>query len=123
MESNLKIGFAGLGIMGAPMAANLLKGGFPLSVFNRTRGKCDPLAARGAAVCYSLRELAARSDVVITMVSDTPDVAEVLFGEDGIAAGLNAGSAVIDMSTISPQATVEFAGRLDGAARTCWTHP
>jgi 3-hydroxyisobutyrate dehydrogenase len=115
---SLKIGFAGLGIMGAPMAANLLKRGFALAVYNRTRAKCDALVAQGATACASPRKLAAASDVVITMVSDTPDVAAVLFGEDGIAAGLRPGCIVIDMSTISPRATVEFARRLaeQGAA-------
>jgi len=112
MASPLKIGFAGLGIMGAPMAANLSKAGFPLAVWNRTRSRTEPLAALGAAVCGSPRELAARSDVVVTMVSDTPDVEAVLFGAEGAAAGLRPGSVVIDMSTISPRATVDFAQRL-----------
>jgi 3-hydroxyisobutyrate dehydrogenase len=112
MEKQLHVGFAGLGIMGAPMAANLLKAGFPLIVYNRTRSRCDALIQRGAAGCASLLELAARSDVVITMVSDTPDVESVLFQKVALAAGLRPGSVVIDMSTISPRATVEFARRL-----------
>lgn len=112
MESGLNIGFVGLGIMGAPMAANLLKAGFSLAVHNRKRSKCEPLRDAGATVCESLPELASRSDVVITCVSDTPDVEQVLFGEAGLAAGLRPGSIVIDMSTISPRKTVEFARRL-----------
>jgi 3-hydroxyisobutyrate dehydrogenase len=98
--------------MGAPMAANVLRAGFPVTVYNRTPSKCEPLRQAGAAVAGSLADLAARSDVVITIVSDTPDVEAVLFAEDGLAAGLAPGSVVIDMSTISPRATVEFAERL-----------
>ena len=112
MEAQLHIGFAGLGIMGSPMAANLLKAGYPLAVYNRTRSRCDALVERGATGCASLEELAGRSDIVVTMVSDTPDVESVLFGEAGLAAGLRGGSVVVDMSTISPVATVEFARRL-----------
>jgi len=112
MPEKLKVGFAGLGIMGAPMAANVLKAGFPLAVYNRTREKCASLEALGAVACGSLAELAGRSDAVVTMVSDTPDVESVLFGEGGLSSGLRAGSAVIDMSTISPRATAAFAGRL-----------
>ena len=112
MASEWKIGFAGLGIMGSPMAANLLRGGFTLAVYNRTPARCGPLVEQGARACGSLRELASLSDVVITMVSDTPDVEAVLFGEDGLAAGLRPGSTVVDMSTISPRAAEEFARRL-----------
>jgi 3-hydroxyisobutyrate dehydrogenase len=108
----LKIGFVGLGVMGSPMAANLLKAGFGVSVYNRTPSKCSPLMDRGANVCKSLPDLASSSRVVITMVSDTPDVEAVLFGTEGLAKGLQPGAIVIDMSTISPSATIGFSGRL-----------
>lgn len=108
----MKIGFVGLGIMGAPMARNLLGAGFGLSVYNRTAEKCDALVADGAKRCGSAAEVGERSDVVVTIVSDTPDVEAVLFGGNGLAGGLKPGSVVIDMSTISPAATVDFARRL-----------
>jgi 3-hydroxyisobutyrate dehydrogenase-like beta-hydroxyacid dehydrogenase len=108
----MNAGFIGLGIMGAPMAANLLKAGFPLAVYNRTPSRCGPLQALGAVACETPAEVARRSDVVVTIVSETRDVEAVLFGPDGAAEGLRPGSVVIDMSTISPAATVEFAARL-----------
>jgi 3-hydroxyisobutyrate dehydrogenase-like beta-hydroxyacid dehydrogenase len=108
----VQIGFIGLGIMGTPMALNLLKAGFPLTVYNRTAAKCRPLVDAGAAQASSPREVAERSEVVITIVSDTPDVQSVLFGDDGVFHGLKAGLVVIDMSTISPAATRLFAQRL-----------
>lgn len=108
----MNLGFIGLGIMGRPMAVNLLKAGFPLTVFNRTAAKCVPLVELGASRVSSPKELASRSDVVITIVSDTPDVESVLFGESGVWHGLKEGAIVIDMSTISPRTTVDFAGRL-----------
>lgn len=108
----MNVGFAGLGIMGAPMAANVLKAGFPLWVYNRTPEKCEPLTAKGAQQCESPAALAAQCDVVITIVSDTLDVESVIFSDNGLAKGLKPGSVVIDMSTISPSATIEFARRL-----------
>jgi 3-hydroxyisobutyrate dehydrogenase len=108
----MKIGFIGLGIMGRPMALNLVKAGFKLTVFNRTRSKTEPLAAAGADVADSAAEVARASDVVITIVSDTPDVESVLFGSDGLLHGVAAGKVVTDMSTISPDATIGFANRL-----------
>jgi 3-hydroxyisobutyrate dehydrogenase len=106
------VGFIGLGIMGQPMVRNLLKAGFSVVVFNRTRARDESLLACGASRAESPQEVAARSDIVITMVSDTPDVESVLFGERGVWFGLKPGSIVIDMSTISPTATVKFARRL-----------
>ena len=94
------------------MARNLLGAGFDLSVYNRTAEKCDALVAAGAERCGSAAEVGERSGVVVTMVSDTPDVEAVLFGGNGLAGGLKPGSVVIDMSTISPAATVDFARRL-----------
>lgn len=108
----MHIGFIGLGIMGRPMALNLVKAGFSLTVYNRTAAKCDPLVVAGAAQARSPREVAHKSDAVITIVSDTPDVESVLFGTDGVWYGLKQGDVVIDMSTISPRATMSFANRL-----------
>jgi 3-hydroxyisobutyrate dehydrogenase len=108
----MNIGFIGLGIMGRPMALNLLKAGFTLTVYNRTASKVKPLVDAGAAASGSAREVAERSAVVITMVSDTPDVEAVLFGEEGVWDGLREGQVVIDMSSISPAATRGIAARL-----------
>ena len=107
-----RVGFIGLGIMGAGMSRNLLGAGFELTVHNRTPEKMRPLAEAGAATASSPAELAAASDVVITCVSDTPDVEEVLLGDAGVLHGARPGSLVIDMSTISPSATRELAARL-----------
>ena len=106
-----RIGFVGMGIMGAPMARNALKAGFPVTVTNRTPARAEPLARDGAKVVRTPREVAAASDIVVTMVIDSPDVEAVLFGKDGIAAGAHEGLLAIDMSTISPARTKEFAAR------------
>jgi len=98
----MRIGFVGLGVMGRPMAENLLAAGHELSVH---RGRTD----LDAYVCKSAKEAAERSEVVILMVPDTPDVESALFGPDGVAEGMQKGSVVIDMSSISPTATVGFA--------------
>jgi 3-hydroxyisobutyrate dehydrogenase len=101
--SRQPVGFIGLGIMGRPMAGHILKGGHPLTVFNRTRSKTAELQAQGAAVASSPAEVAARSAIVITMVTDTPDVEAVVAGPGGILEGIRPGSIVVDMSTISPK--------------------
>lgn len=108
----MRIGFVGLGIMGKPMALNLLRAGFKLTVYNRTPSKCEPLVAAGATAVSSPREAAEPVDVVITIVSDTPDVEAVLFGDQGVSFGLKEGQAVIDMSSISPAETERFAAQL-----------
>lgn len=108
----MKLSFAGMGIMGSPMSRNLLRAGHEVTVWNRTPDKCEPARAEGAAVAPSLPDLARSAEVVLICVSDTPDVEAVLFGEGGLAEGLSAGQVVVDMSTISPQATEDFAGRL-----------
>jgi 3-hydroxyisobutyrate dehydrogenase len=95
------------------MAQNLINAGFPLVVFNRTRSKCRPLVEAGATEAISYADVARQSDVIITIVSDTPDVERVLFGPDGVEDGLTPGRILIDMSTISPAATEQFAARLD----------
>jgi 3-hydroxyisobutyrate dehydrogenase len=106
--AGLKVGFVGLGTMGAPMARNLLEAGFDVTVHNRTRSNEESFPKRAATPS----ETAGDNDVVVTMVSDTPDVEDVLFGPDGVAAGAAPGTVVVDMSTISPDATKEFGGRL-----------
>ena len=108
----MQIGFVGLGIMGSGMANNLLAAGHVVSVFNRTAARAEPFAAAGATVCATAAELAGRCEVVLVCVSDTPDVEAVLFGADGVAAGAQPGTLVVDASTISPDATRGFATRL-----------
>lgn len=98
-----RVGFVGLGIMGKPMAGHLLNAGFPLTVYNRTRAKAEELGKEGVSVADSPADVGAASDVTITMVSDSPDVAEVVAGPKGIVEGIRAGSLVVDMSTVSPE--------------------
>jgi len=107
-----RVGFIGLGVMGAPMARHVLAAGHPLTVHSRSAPPVDALVAEGAARASTPAELASLSDVVITMVPDTPDVELVLFGASGVAEGAAAGSLLIDMSTIDPIATRSFAERL-----------
>ena len=107
-----RVGFIGLGIMGRPMARHVLDAGYPLSVHSRSAGPVDELVEAGAARAGSSAEVAAASDVVITMLPDTPDVEQVLFGPDGVVSGVAAGSLVIDMSSIDPIPTRSFAERL-----------
>ena len=96
------VGLVGLGLMGKPMGRNLLKAGFPLTVWNRTASKADDLLRDGARWGESPRAVAAASDVVITIVSDPPALEEVLWGRDGAMEGLRRGSTYIDSSTVSP---------------------
>jgi 3-hydroxyisobutyrate dehydrogenase len=116
--SRQPVGFIGLGIMGRPMAGHILKGGHPLTVFNRTRSKTAELQAQGATVASSPAEVAARSTIVITMVTDTPDVEAVVAGPGGVLEGIRPGSIVVDMSTVSPKAerTLDEKLRARGAA-------
>lgn len=108
-----QVGYVGMGIMGTPMAANLIRAGFEVTVWNRTVSKCDPLTKLGAALVSSPAELAARQPEIICInVTDTPDVEQVLFSEDGIASKATEGLIVIDNSTISPVATRQFASQL-----------
>ncbi len=110
--SKLKLGFVGLGIMGAPMAGHLIAAGH--EVFINTRSKIpDELVSSAAIPCFSPAEVASKADIIITMVPDTPDVEKVLFGENGIASGLSKGKIVVDMSSISPIASKEFAHRIN----------
>jgi 2-hydroxy-3-oxopropionate reductase len=108
---SLNIGFIGLGIMGTPMAGHLLAAGHHLFVY--TRGKIPTGIAEGPATkCVSAKAVAQRADIIFLMVPDTPDVEKALFGESGVAAGLAAGKVVVDMSSISPIATRDFAARI-----------
>ena len=100
--SKPSLGFIGLGIMGKPMARNLLKAGYPLVVHNRSRAAVDELSKEGAQIATSSAEVAARSEVVITMLPDSPDVELVYAGENGVFAGVKPGCLLIDMSSISP---------------------
>jgi 2-hydroxy-3-oxopropionate reductase len=104
-----RLGFIGLGIMGRPMARNLLAAGFDVTVHSRSPGPVDELVEAGAARGPSPADVAAASDVTITMLPDTPDVEQVLTGTDGVADGVAAGSLVIDMSTIDPGPTRRLA--------------
>lgn len=97
-----QIGFIGLGIMGKPMARNLLKAGYPLVVYNRRRSPMEELAGEGASTAKSPREVAQQSEVVITCVSDSPDVEAIVLGNDGIIEAAKPGTLYIDMSTIAP---------------------
>jgi 3-hydroxyisobutyrate dehydrogenase len=107
-----RIGFIGLGIMGKPMALNLRKAGLQLTVYNRSASKVRDLIDVGAAAAADPAAVARESDVIITMLTDTPDVEAVLFGKRGVAEAVRPGSTVIDMSTISPAAAVDFGKRL-----------
>jgi 2-hydroxy-3-oxopropionate reductase len=107
----MKIGFIGLGIMGAPMALHLINAGHELHYAERAKVNAD-IAATSAVQCASGKEVAQRADVIILMVPDTPDVESVLFGANGVAEGLSGGKTVIDMSSISPIETKIFAKRI-----------
>jgi 3-hydroxyisobutyrate dehydrogenase len=112
--SKPRVGFIGLGIMGRPQCNNLIKAGFPLTVWNRSQPGIDAVVGYGALAARSAADVAARSDVTITMVNDSPDVRHVILGPGGVAEGAKPGGVVIDMSTISPTVTREIAGELQG---------
>ncbi|MBA4395257.1 MAG: 2-hydroxy-3-oxopropionate reductase, partial [Desulfobacca sp.] len=107
-----EIGFIGLGIMGRPMAANLIKAGYRPFVYNRSPEPMAELAILGAVPCKSPQEVADQSEIVFLMLPDTPDVDLVLFGPQGVSDGIKPGSIVVDMSSISPIATRRFAEKL-----------
>ncbi len=118
-----QIGFIGLGLMGAPMARNLMRAGYALTVHNRSRAIVDQLASKGATPADNPRQVAAASQVVITCLPDTPDVEKVVLGPDGILEGAQPGLIYIDMSTISPPATRRLAARLAEAGVTMLDAP
>lgn len=107
-----QIGFIGLGIMGQGMVKNLMKAGFTVNIWNRTPARMDPFCEAGARCCSSPADVAAHSDIIITCVSNTADVEEVILRENGVIYGANEGSLVVDMSTISPDTTRYIAGTL-----------
>jgi len=108
-----KVGYVGLGIMGGAMASNLLKAGFEMIVWNRTASKCRPLADQGATVADSPADVAAKgAEAILINVTDTPQVEEVIFGEQGIAKSAKKGTIIVDNSTINPVATQRFAKQL-----------
>jgi 2-hydroxy-3-oxopropionate reductase len=107
-----ELGFIGLGIMGKPMASHLVRAGHTVHVCDLAEESVKHLCSLGAKGCSCSREIAQKSDIIFIMVPDTPDVEAVLFGEEGVAKGLKPGSIVVDMSSISPIATKEFAKRL-----------
>ncbi|APB98836.1 2-hydroxy-3-oxopropionate reductase [Polynucleobacter asymbioticus] len=112
MSGQLKLGFIGLGIMGAPMAGHLVNAGH--EVFINTRSKVSPDLANSKAIqCKTPSEVAEKADLIFLMLPDTPDVEKVLFGEYGVASGLSKGKVVVDMSSISPIATKEFAKKMN----------
>jgi 2-hydroxy-3-oxopropionate reductase len=111
---NKKVGFIGLGIMGKPMARNLLKAGFHLVVFSRGKRSVEELIQEKAVGAESPKEVAEHSEVIITMLPDSPEVQEVILGKDGVIQGIKPGSVVIDMSSINPLVTQEIAGALKG---------
>ncbi len=107
-----ELGFIGLGIMGKPMAGHLVKAGHTVHVCDLAEESVKHLCSLGAKACSCCKEIAQKSDIIFIMVPDTPDVEVVLFGAEGVAEGLKPGSIVVDMSSISPIATKEFAKRL-----------
>lgn len=107
------IGFIGLGIMGKPMAGHLVAAGHTVHVYDLNPEPVRELVSKGGVACGSSKEVAQKTDIIITIVPDTPDVEAVLFGKDGVAEGLRPGSIVVDMSSISPIATKEFASKLE----------
>jgi len=111
--TTVRVGFIGLGIMGKPMARNLMKGGHRLIVFNRSRSPVDELAKEGATAAVSPRAVAEQADVVITVLPDSPDVREVVLGRGGVLEGLRPGAIFVDMSTISPIITQEIAAAVE----------
>lgn len=108
--SRLRVGFLGLGTMGLPMATNVAKAGFPLTVWNRTASKAQPLLSLGAKAGKGPAQVAAEVDVVVTMVSRPQDVEQIVLGPDGVADGLRSGGALVDMSTVSPATSRKLAG-------------
>jgi len=106
------LGFIGLGIMGKPMAGHLLAAGHTVHVYDVVAQSIKEAAGKGGVACKSSKEVAQKSDIIFIMVPDTPDVEAALFGKDGVAEGVKSGSIVVDMSSISPIATKEFAKKL-----------
>lgn len=115
MFSAVKVGFIGLGLMGKPMATNLLRKGFFLAVHNRSRGPVEQLSSLGAKPCNSPAEVAEESEILVTMLPDEPEVRQVLTGEKGVLSSLRHGTVVVDMSTVSPHFSKEMASKVESA--------
>ena len=111
-DEQIKVAFIGMGTMGAPMAKRLVEAGYDVTVHNRTREREEPLAEAGAKRAASPKEAAQNANLIVTMVSDTPDVEAVILGDEGIIHGVKSGSILVDMSTISPSVTREMAEKL-----------
>ena len=107
-----KVGFIGLGLMGRPMARNLMRAGYPLVVYNRSPEKAEELAGEGAVAARSPIDVAEQSDIIITMLPDSPDVELVVTGRSGVLEGIRTGALLVDMSTISPVVTRQLAKRI-----------
>jgi 3-hydroxyisobutyrate dehydrogenase-like beta-hydroxyacid dehydrogenase len=118
-----KIGFLGLGIMGGAMAANILRAGYPLMVYNRTPGKCEPLAQLGAGVASDPRHLARTTEVIIAMVTGPEALDQLLWGPEGAAGAFDEKKVFINMSSVSPRFTRELAARLAPTGVTCVDAP
>lgn len=118
-----RIGFIGLGIMGRPMAKNLLKAGFPLTVYNRSAGPAEELQQAGAQRAATPAEVAREAEIVITIVTNSPDVEQVVLGRDGVIEGARRGGVLIDMSTISPDVTRQIGERLTARGVTMLDAP
>ena len=108
-----KVGFIGLGIMGGPMASNLVEAGYELVLYNRTKEKAEKIAGDGTRIAETPREVAEESDIVIAMLPDSPQVQEIVAGEGGVLEGIREGSLVVDMSTISPVVTRKLAAQVE----------
>ena len=113
MPDKPKIGFIGLGIMGRPMAFNILKAGYPLSVYNRTPEKMDDIADSGAYKCENYEELSNRSDLIITMLPDSPEVEQVILDKNFLFPHLRGGTTIIDMSSIAPLVSQKISAELE----------
>ena len=111
-RSKERIGFIGLGIMGKQMAANLIRAGYELTVYNRSKKSVSELVSIGAKQAASSKQVAENSDIVIDMVTDSPDVEQVLLGKEGVLAGASKGTIVIDMSTNSPELATSLSSKL-----------
>jgi 3-hydroxyisobutyrate dehydrogenase len=111
-DATQSVGFVGLGIMGRPMAENLIRAGYRLTVFNRTKARADALVELGARAAASPADVARAAPIVIVMVTDSPDVEAVVAGPDGLIEGIGPGSVVVDMSTIAPGTERRLAARL-----------
>ena len=113
VKKGARVGFIGLGIMGKPMASNLIRKGYTLTVFNRSKKPIDELASIGASAADSPKEVAVKSDIILDIVTDAPDVEQVLFGQGGVVEGAHRGTIMIDMSTNSPAAARSFSSKLE----------